>query len=430
MKTGATWATLALILCATAAGAWAEPSDAGSRIDLSGNLKSFLFAVDPAGIENDPLSEEPSTEGLAQTKLRLRLLAPLSDELKTEVAYEVRPVIEGDIPVLTAGYLSGHQVTSTYRIADLETQLYPENEHEPGSFRVAQNLDRLSATLSTGFADFTCGRQPIAFGAAHVINPTDVLAPYNFNELDTEDRLGVDAVRMRAPLGAMGEIDSGLVFGDDMKRDNSAAFMRLRHPFQATDVTFSAIEFRENLLIGMDATRAVGGAGVWVEAAWTVAGLFDERISGDDYGRASGGIDYNINWRDGVYVYLEYHYNGASADDPAQYFKKTADTAYREGGVYLLGRHYLAPGAAFHLTPLWTANLSALVNLGDDSEYFMAALEYNFFENAYLSFGLNIPRGDRATIAPGPTAGDFMIRPRSEFGCYPTLYYTSISLYF
>lgn len=116
--------------------------------------------------------------------------------------------------------------------------------------------------------------------------------------------------------------------------------------------------------------------------------------------------------------------------DDQHYARQAARTAYRDGGVYLLGRNYPTPGAAFQITPLWTANLSALVNLGDSSRYFTAALEYNFSENAYLSFGVSIPRGEKAEFEYGPAPDEAAIHAKSEFGLYPDLYYASISFYF
>ena len=401
----------------------------GAQIGLSGNLKSYFFAIDPADITHDPSREDTSTEGLAQNKLRLHLLGTLSDSSVFEAAYEVHPVVYDDFTPFMTNMVSGFQTSNAYRVDDFDPQLYPD-EDDTGSFRITQNLDRFSLTLSPGLADFVIGRQPVAFGNARLINPTDVLVPYNFNELDTEERLGVDAVRMRLPVGAMGEIDAGLVFGEDFEAENSAAFMRLRYPVKTTDLTLSAIGFKENFLIGLDAARAVGGAGVWIETAWTWAGLLDDRTSQDDYGRASMGVDYNLNWKDGVYVYCEYHYNGASADDPDEYLRQMTKTAYRDGAVYLLGRHYLGTGAAFQVTPLWTVNLSLLVNPGDRSAYYTGALEYNFSENAYLSLGLNIPQGRNPVIAAGSAPGTSTVRPQSEFGLYPALYYTSISFYF
>ena len=85
-----------------------------------------------------------------------------------------------------------------------------------------QNLDRAFLTFSPPSGDIYIGRQAIAFGAADVVNPTDVLAPYGFDSLDTENRPGVDALRYRIPFGGMGELDFGVVCGDGCSRAESA----------------------------------------------------------------------------------------------------------------------------------------------------------------------------------------------------------------
>ncbi|MBN2105171.1 bifunctional alpha,alpha-trehalose-phosphate synthase (UDP-forming)/trehalose-phosphatase [bacterium] len=61
--------------------------------------------------------------------------------------------------------------------------------------------------MRIGPAAVYCGRQDIVWGSARTVNPMDVIAPFSFGSLDTEDRRGVDAIRLRIPVGCMGEID-------------------------------------------------------------------------------------------------------------------------------------------------------------------------------------------------------------------------------
>jgi len=111
------------------------------------------------------------------------------------------------------------------------------------------------------------GRQAIAWGNARIINPTDIIAPFSFNELDTEERRGVDAVRVRIPLGMMDELDLGVVAGRDFNRDRSAFFIRGKTYLLKTDLSLLMTGFRKHLMIGFDLSRSVGGAGIWLEAA-------------------------------------------------------------------------------------------------------------------------------------------------------------------
>ena len=103
----------------------------------------------------------------------------------------------------------------------------------------------------------------IAFGMAKVINPTDVLAPYDIATLDTEERLGVDALRVKIPLGLLGEFDAGIVAGRHFKIAESAAFLRTKFYKSGTDIALIAQAFKNNLLIGANFARDIKGAGIW-----------------------------------------------------------------------------------------------------------------------------------------------------------------------
>ena len=64
------------------------------------------------------------------------------------------------------------------------------------------------------------------------------------------------------------------------------------------------------------------------------------------------GIDYNFS--QGIYTFAEYHLNTAGSASASKYLTRPNRSAYAEGGVYLLGQHYLAPGLTYQATPLLT----------------------------------------------------------------------------
>jgi len=317
----------------------------------------------------------------------------------------------------------------TYRAADLDSRLYPDDSDSVSSFAIFQNMDRAFLTVKSKFADVYLGRQAIAWGSARVINPTDILVPYAFNELDVEDRAGVDAVRVRVPVGFMGEVDAGYVFGDDFEFENSAMFLRGKFNFQRNDVSVMTVGFRENLLAGFDLTRSIGGAGFWLEAGYVFVDAFNSERSRDDedYFRASVGFDYSL--RDGTYLFAEYHFNQAGAEWPSEYLTRSEKTAYQEGSVYLLGKHYFAPGISYQITPLITLSGQALANLTDPSVFLMPQVEYNIAEDIYLSAGAYVGLGSGPAYLSSRNYGDFL-RLRSEFGAYPDFYFTSFRVYF
>jgi hypothetical protein len=307
-----------------------------------------------------------------------------------------------------------------YRVDDIDRRIYPGEGDAVASFALNQNLDRAFITVRTEFADIYVGRQAIAFGSARVVNPTDVLAPFTYETLDTEDRFGIDAVRVRVPLGLLSELDLGYVPGDDFEFAQSAQFIRAKFYLWQSDVTLLALGFRENLLLGADFARAVGGAGIWFEGALVLADALNDRDFGyDDYLRLSAGADYSLTST--VYGFAEYHFNGAGDAQPQISSFGMPDLPYTEGAVYLLGEHYLAPGVIWQITPLITATSQMLWNLSDVSVFLAPSLEYNIRPNIDIGVGLYIGLGD------GPRG---LATLRSEFGSYPDIAYTSIRIYF
>ena len=298
--------------------------------------------------------------------------------------------------------------SSDYRAYDLKMSIYDEDE-----IAVTQNLDRLLISITTPYADFYIGRQPVAFGSARVVNPTDIIAPFTYSTLATEERPGADALRIKVPTGEMSEIDAGFVAGDKMKAKESAAYLRNKSYILNTDVSIMAMVFKENVLFGADLMRSIGGAGVWLEAAFTQAGGVKNRLPEEDYFRLSTGTDYSFTRK--LYAYIEYHYNGAGTGKTKEYSDIESETAYTEGTVYLLGRHYIAPGLTYEITPLIILNAGAVVNLEDSSALLSPSITYNIAENNYLKFG--------AYPSIGGKSG-------SEFAQYPDIYFISYNIYF
>jgi hypothetical protein len=253
-----------------------------------------------------------------------------------------------------------------------------------------------------------------------------VLAPFTYETLDTEDRIGIDAVRTRIPMGTLSEIDVGYVIGNDFKVENSAFYGRAAFNVHNTDVSLLLMDFRENLLAGLDLAGALGGAGFWVETAFVSMDAFSgqDNARKDNYFGASAGIDYSFG--SDSYLFFEYHFNGAGAANPRDYLSNFVKPAYTEGSVYLMGRHYLIPGAMYQLNPLLGVSASALINLTDPSFFISPQLEYNITSNSYVSAGTFIGIGKK----PDAMQGSPTPLLRSEFGGYPNIFFGSYRYYF
>ncbi|GBD99712.1 hypothetical protein BMS3Abin07_01752 [bacterium BMS3Abin07] len=368
-----------------------------------GYLKNFLIYSDNGDTGFNTLA-----------RLRLRLDYEPSDTFSGELAYEIMPQYRGHAGNPEYSVIQAPDPFS-YRAFDLDERLYPGTGDPDRHLTVTQNLDRAYLTISRRAFDLYIGRQPVAFGAAHVINPTDIIAPFTYNTIAREERAGADAVRLKLPTGRMGEIDIGIVFGDRFKYSNSAAFLRLKSYILKTDSTVMAMIFRKNVLLGLDLSRSIGGAGTWLETAY----VFPYKGSNENYIRLSAGSDYSFT--DNLYAYIEYHYNSAGRSDTVDYFKVLNTTAYTEGSVYLLARHYLAPGFRYQISPLLTFTGQALINLNDGSVLISPLFEYSLADDTFLVSGAYIGTGEDSSdgFAPG-----------SEFGLYPDVYFVSLNVYF
>lgn len=389
---------------------------------LSGYYKSYFTALREPELGSIPGFSTGDFRGSVSNRLRVKLQNKASNWLNLTAAYDLTPKVQ-DSDLFSSSILIGSVEISDYRATDLRARLYPEDEESLKSFAVYQNLDRAFLTIAVPAADIYLGRQAIAWGSAHAVNPTDALAPFAYTELDIEDRRGVDAARVRIPLGFMGEIDAGYVAGDDFDLNNSALFLRSKFYYLRTDISLLLVEFRENLLLGFDFTRALGGAGAWIEGAYTVV---DESAE-ENYFRLSTGFDYSLP--DGTYLFAEYHYNQAGASDPDQYLDLVNRTAFTKGGVYLLGKHYLIAGALRQMTGLLSLKGEALANLSDRSLLFAPGVEYNIAENIYLAGGAYLGLGRDPSFNPDKE-GDWGLQLHSEFGSYVDVFYSSFRVYF
>jgi hypothetical protein len=392
----------AILIAIPAAAANAEGLEAG------GSVRTYAVQT-----------EYPGDGGKTSTvlsMLRLKISGEISDALKGEFAYEATPAYSdstGD-PASAAGLYG-----PVYRYDDLNETLYPGSTEKDDRLVVLQNLDRAFLTYTHTKFDLYAGRQPIAFGSARAVNPTDVIAPYTYATIAKEERTGVDAVRVRVPTGEFTEADAGYIAGPEDDPGSRAVFLRYRGYVMETDVTVMAVSYGDNRMAGFDVARALGGASVWLEATYTKPADSPAYTDDEPYVRATAGADHALS--DTVYAFAEFHFNGPGTSKEDEYVSNTRKAAYSEGAVYLVGRHYIAPGVSWDMTPLLKLTASALMNLDDGSALLSPSLEMSLSDETTASLGAYAGVGD------GP--GNFGVQ-RSEFGSYPDIYYASLKYYF
>jgi hypothetical protein len=413
-------------------------SQALDWLEAAGYVRSFIIGIHPVQYTNGDELPDPDLLWANSTRARGNLAAFAADWLEFNVSYDMSVRLQDD-DLFTQSTFLVFKAASIYRLDDLDPLVWPDDPGQGDHVAILQNLDRFYATVHAPRFDLYIGRQAIAWGSAKAVNPTDIIAPFLYNEIDTSDRIGVDAVRLRAPAGSLGEVDIGYVAGKDFKMKESAAFARWRVYALRTDAALITMAFRRHAMAGLDFTRSIGGAGSWCEAAYVWANLFGDREADSDehdYLRLSAGADYNFGA--GIYGFLEYHYNGAGAASPDDYTPniETNLAAYQDGAVYFLGRNYLIPGVAWQATALTSIAAQLMTNLDDGSFLVAPFLEYNATDNLYLSAGGYIAIGDNPTFVSWPAPADsgnirgLQMVFNSEFGAYPSQLYMFLHYYF
>ncbi len=294
---------------------------------------------------------------------------------------------------------------SSFRIADFKPRITPEDWDEDQRFSLLQNLDRLNLEFRPGNLKVTLGRQAIYWGVSKTVSPTDFIAPFPYGTIDTEYRVGVDAVRAVYPVGMLSEVESGAVFGEGL--ENNGFWARGRFYTLKTDLTATVALFNGTFLAGGSLNRALFGAAVWLEGAWS------RHESGVSWWNVSPGGERSF-LQGRLYAYAEYHFNSPGTDDPREYLSETAGEPYRNGTVYLLGRHYAAAGVSYAASPLLTISTNTLLNTSDLSMRIDLSGEYSLSDNGSLEAGFSDGAG----------------APEDEFGGIPLSIYCIYSLYF
>ena len=382
--------------------------DAFSQVNFSGYLKNYTVIQD--AIDDGPIRIDRIYS--MQNSGRF-MLDVFNDNQVWQLHYEVGVDSTSKLQRVGESFMIPER--QSYRLTDIRPTIGPTGKKNI----VPQNLDRMNVQFQMEAGDLTIGRQAITFGSARMINPSDVFLPFDVRTLNTEYRVGIDAVRFQKPIAQLGELDIGVILGPDGKSENSAAFFQLLTNISGSDYQFTAMRFAEQNLIGAGVQSALGVFGFWLEAA---------HVNGDeDYTRASIGVDYAFNER--VFGMIEYHLNEAGSSNPDNYLEQFDDTAYTAGGVFLLGKNYLIPAVNWQASALLSLSLSSLTNLDDGSMFLNFGANYSLSDNLYMGMGYYHFVGDDFDFSnEAPVEQQFQFG--SEYGGNPNSIFVTFQYYF
>lgn len=281
---------------------------------------------------------------------------------------------------------------ANYRWRDLDAELW---SNEDGRARLLQQLDLLSVTYSGHASTISVGRQAISFGTARVFSPVDVLQPLDLLVTDSSYRPGVDALRGNWYLGAVTELDAGIVFGVDQ-----AVFLRAKTFANNLDWEATAININQQTSIfGISTNGGIGVVGLWQESALLVA-------EGDMFLRSSIGADTTVF--EDLYVMTEWHYNAVA--NTQYYLANAQNKLYQLGAVVPQANWYASVNSRYPVNPLVSVNVGSTVNIDDLSALVTSGFSLSVSDNSSITGTAALPLGDSQSAS-------------SEYGSYPLYLY-------
>ncbi len=375
-------------------------------LELGGYIRSLTQLYDPG--YDIPDADRPS--GIHAEVVRLKWKLRLGDSFFLEAHNRVQGQVSSD-PTQAGGAAVGFGVSAVPgRSLDLSS-VWIEEER----LRVWHDIDRLSLTMYTSLGDLTLGRQAITWGISNLFPVVDLWAQFSPFELDTEEKPGIDAIRILTYPGEGLELDA--VVADRGSSGDLSAGIRASLSLSWADLYLGGGKFWN---------QAMGLAGISAPVgSWKIRGEgvlpYDLDEKDTDLPRLTLGLD----WLGGeVMLSGEYHFNGLGSETSEGYVGIVQEKPFSRGESYFLGRHYL--GGMGSWTPgndRLSLSLVSLWNLQDPSSAFVPNLTYDVGQSTRVSIGAMITFGEIPLFQPLPAL-------RSEYGTYGDFAYTMLSVYF
>jgi hypothetical protein len=379
-----------------------------SFVELSGYVQSvsgvqYLTFETPSFIED--------TTGLNSEVIRLEWTGQVTDkvhlELHNRLFFQVMSARGG----LGTGSVVGLGASARPdRTVDLSSDILEER-----GLMLDHDIDRAAATIYTDTADITLGRQGITWGRATLFPVADLWTRFSPFELDQTQKRGTDAVRVLAYPNYSTELD--FIVADKGSLDDLSGGARYAKTLDFGDVFVAGGKFWNEIIVmgGISATKG------HFRGRLEAAGPYDLDASELDLPRATVGGDYIAS---DLQLSLEYHFNGAGADDPADYAQQLQSEVFLRGESYFLGRHYvggLISYAGFERTNL---ALSVISNVGDPSVIVAPSFRYILSDEADINLGAF------QGIGAEPEIVGVSPEINSEYGTYGGFVFTQLRVFY
>ena len=341
-------------------------SSAQSNIDFNGYIKDLGMYYHP--VEPMPVSESKTLDYLILNQLHNRLNFRWYASTKLTFALEARNRV-----------FFGQMVREFPNYEDFIDQ---DNGYlDLGVVPIAQDawfmhtmLDRAWVDYTSGKLQVRLGRQRINWGTNLVWNPNDVFNTFSYFDFDYEERPGTDGVRIQYYTGVTSSAE--LVYKVGHNNNETAIAGMYRFLKASYDVQFMGGWVGKDYVLGGGWSGNIQGGGFRGEATW-----FKPRDKGDDTNFESfvASISGDYTFKNSLYLHFATLFNshGTTGDAGGRSFFAPDISAK----MLSLGRYQLFAQASYPFTPLFSGNISAMLNPSDGSSFIGPALTYSIGDN-------------------------------------------------
>ncbi len=329
---------------------------------------------------------------LNTTRVRLRPALSLWTDAELSMEYEIAALYGS---ASTKQLLQPGQ--NSRQVVNLSATLVDENH-----WNITHFIDRLQIRQGLSFADFTVGRQRIAWGTGRIWNPTDLFNPLNPAVVSKIEKDGVDAALMKIPFGNF--TDLSLVYNPQRHWGTNNGGFRFRTNYREFDFSAMGGYFDRRVVLGGDFAgnlldAGVRGEGIVSGASGNFRSHFVKFILGADNQFTSK-----------FYGMVEYHFNGEGQSDPKAY----EVMRLASGEILNLARSYLAISSSYLIHPLVTTTATITSNLTDGSKFLVLLATYSAADNSEISLGGQL----------------FFAQDFDEYWYYPASLFLKAEMYF
>ncbi|MEA3465428.1 MAG: hypothetical protein U9R29_05400 [Thermodesulfobacteriota bacterium] len=351
-------------------------SAASPDATLHGHLKSFsqLLQRSPNG--------QKSSQWLSFGQLRLQSTNEFNPTLIGTVAATYTALQRQHPDQL-------HNTTSANQHLDL-TSTIGSNNHLLRQLEI----DRLNLHWQWAEHEVIIGRQAVGFGRIGLYSPLDIIAPFAPIALITDVRPGIDALRWNYYFSPSSQLQTQVIFN---KISHERSFLiSLETLLDDVDLLAIGGTLGQRPMLGLAIAGQFAGIGIRAEAV-SYRHQPTTRENADPHDKFTiAAIEADCRLPTGIYLAIEYLYNGSGSNKPKSYAQILSSSFYREQRAYLAAKHYLLTSLAYEWHPLVTISLFSIYNGDDHSLLIRPELDLSLTENLNLQLSYSSYYGNHS----------------------------------